>query len=150
VTKSRRPLCSAQRPFQNAFATADGRKLHLPIELRLAVITDIESANKFLHSYYIEEFNKKFSLSLNVGKSVFESQPDEGKIDLTLAVLSERTVDCGHTNQFEKHFYRMLDKNGNQIHFRKGTKAMVIKAYDGQKFCCVNDRDIYALEEMRV
>ena len=32
----------------------------LPIELRLAGITDIESANEFLHSY-IEEFNKKFS-----------------------------------------------------------------------------------------
>lgn len=120
----------------------------LPIELRLAGITDIESANKFLHSYYTEAFNKKFSLSLNVSKSVFESQPDEGKIDLTLAVLSERTVDCGHTIQFEKHFYRMLDKNGNQIHFSKGTKAMVIKAYDGRKFCCVNDKDIYALEEI--
>lgn len=119
----------------------------LPIELRLAGITDIESANEFLHSY-IEEFNKKFSLPLNVSKSVFESQPDEEKINLILAVLTERTVDCGHAIQFEKHFYRMLDRNGKQIHFRKGTKAMVIKAYDGRKFCCVNDKDIYALEEI--
>lgn len=119
----------------------------LPIELRLAGITDIESANEFLHSY-IEEFNKKFSLPLNVSKSVFESQPDEEKINLTLAVLTERTVDCGHAIQLEKHFYRMLDKNGKQIHYRKGTKTMVIKAYDGRKFCCVNDKDIYALEEI--
>lgn len=48
--------------------------------------------------------------------------------------------------QFEKQYYRMLDAHGHQIHYRKGTKVMVIKAFDGNLFCCVNDRDIYALE----
>ena len=40
----------------------------------------------------------------------------------------------------------MLDCNGNQIHYRKGTKVMVISALDGKLFCTVNDTDVYALE----
>lgn len=119
----------------------------LPIELRLAGITDIDSANKFLYSY-IKEFNKKFSLPLNGTKSVFEAQPDAERINLTLAVLTERTVDCGHAIRFRKHFYKMIDKEGMQVHYLKGTKVMVIQAFDGSMYCCVNDKDIYALEEI--
>lgn len=119
----------------------------LPVELRLAGITDISSANEFLHSY-IKEFNAKFALPCNGIRSVFEVQPDAEKINLTLAVLTERTVDCGHAVQFRKHFYRMLDKNGMQVHYLKGTKVMVVQAFDSSMFCCVNDKDIYALEEI--
>ena len=119
----------------------------LPIELRLAGVTDINKANEFLHSY-IKEFNEKFALPLYGIKSVFEMQPSKEKINLTLAVLTERTVDCGHAIQFEKKFYKMIDYKGVQIHYRKGTKVMLIKAFDRSMFVCVNDKDIYALEEI--
>lgn len=119
----------------------------LPIELRLAGITDINSANEFLYSY-IKRFNKKFQLPLHDIKSVFETQPSQEKINLTLAVLTERTVDCGHAIQFQKHFYRMMNQEGTQVHYRKGTKVMVIRAFDGNLYTCVNDKDIYALEEI--
>lgn len=117
----------------------------LPVELRLAGVTTIGSANEFLNSY-IKEFNGRFALPLHSIKSVFEAQPSDEKINLTLAVLDERTVDCGHALQFQNQHYRMLDGDGHQVHYRKGTKAMVIKAFDGSLFCCVNDRDIYALQ----
>ena len=120
----------------------------LPIELRLAGVTDIHKANEFLHSY-IKEFNEKFSLPLYGIKSVFETQPSKEKINLTLAVLTERTVDAGHAIQFEKKFYKMIDHKGVQIHYRKGTKVMLIKAFDKSMFVCVNDKDIYALEEIQ-
>ena len=42
----------------------------------------------------------------------------------------------------------MIDKNGNPIHYHKGTKVMVIQAYDKQQFCCVNDKEVYSLEEI--
>ena len=119
----------------------------LPIELRLAGVTDINKANEFLHSY-IKEFNEKFALPLYGIKSVFEMQPSKEKINLTLAVLTERTVDCGHAIQFEKKFYKMIDYKGVQIHYRKGTKVMLIKAFDRSMFACVNDKYIYALEEI--
>ena len=119
----------------------------LLVEFRIAGVTDINKANEFLHSY-IKEFNEKFALPLYGIKSVFEMQPSKEKINLTLAVLTERTVDCGHAIQFEKKFYKMIDYKGVQIHYRKGTKVMLIKALDRSMFACVNDKYIYALEEI--
>jgi hypothetical protein len=117
----------------------------LPIELRLAGIATIDAANEFLKSY-LKEFNEKFALPIQSSKSVFEKQPKDEKINLILAVLTERTIDCGHAIQFKNNHYRLLDSKGHQVHYRKGTKAMVIQAFDSDLFCCVNDRDIYALE----
>ena len=117
----------------------------LPIEFRLNEIATIEEANEFLNSY-IKEFNEKFALPLNGIKSVFETQPPIEKINLTLAVLCERIVDTGHCLRHGNNYYKMLDKKGLQVHYRKGTKTMFIEAFDGDKYCCVNDTDIYALE----
>lgn len=120
---------------------------HLPIELRLAGISTIDAANEFLNSY-IKEFNAKFVLPLNGIKSVFEVQPENEKINLILAVLCERTVDTGHCLRYANKYYRMLDSKGHQVHYRKGTKVMFIQAFDGRQYCCVNDKNIYALEEI--
>lgn len=119
----------------------------LPIELRLAGVATIDNANEFLNSH-IKEFNEKFALPLNGIKSVFVEQPLNEKINLTLAVLCERTVDTGHCLRHDKKYYRMLDKSGLQVHYRKGTKTMLIQAFDGNKYCCVNDKDIYVLEDI--
>lgn len=117
----------------------------LPVELRLAGIATIDAANEFLYSY-IKKFNEKFALPLDDIKSVFDSQPSDEKINLTLAVLDERTVDNGHCIQFKNQYYRMLDARGMQVHYLKNTKVLVIKAFDGNLFCCVNDKDIYSLD----
>jgi transposase len=117
----------------------------LPVELRLAGIATIDAANEFLKSY-LKEFNEKFALPIQSSKSVFEKQPKDEKINLILAVLTERTIDCGHAIQFKNSHYRLLDSKGHQVHYRKGTKTMVIQAFDSNLFCCVNDKDIYALE----
>lgn len=119
----------------------------LPAELRLAGVTTIDGANEFLNSY-IKKFNAKFALPIHSTKSVFEVQPSDEKINLILAVLAERTIDSGHCIQHARHYYRLLDTHGMQIHYLKGTKVMTIKAFDGSMYCCVNDKDIYSLEEI--
>ena len=119
----------------------------LPVELRLAGITAIEAANEFLNSY-IKKFNAKFALPVHGIRSVFEIQPENEKINLILAVLDERTVDCGHCIQFQHAHYRMLDERGLQVYYRKGTKVMVVQAFNNSLYCCVNDKDIYALEKI--
>ena len=119
----------------------------LPVELRLAGITTIEGANEFLHSY-IKKFNAKFSLPIHHTKSVFVEQPSDETINLILAVLNERTVDCGHCIRFQNQHYRMLDNRGLKVHYRNGTETMVIQAFDGSLYCCVNDKEIYALEKV--
>ena len=119
----------------------------LPVELRLAGITTIDAANEFLNSY-IKEFNAKFSMPLNGIKSAFEEQPSDARINLILAVLTERTVDSGHCIKYMNNYYKMLDSRGSQVHYLKGTKAMLIEAFDGNKYCCVNDSEVYALEQI--
>ena len=134
----------AKGRVERMFQTLQSR---LPVEMRLRGITTLDEANEFLKSY-LKEFNAKFALPLDGIKSVFETQPSDEKINLILAVLTERTVDSGHCIQFQNKYYRMLDSNGSQIHYKKGTKVMVIQAFDTRRFCCVNDKDIYALEEI--
>lgn len=134
----------AKSRVERMFKTLQSR---LPVELRLAGITQIDAANEFLRSY-IDRYNTEFALPLDGIKSVFEKQPDDETINLTLAVLSERIVDSGHSIQTGKKHYRMLDKDGHQVHYKKGTKVIVIKAFDGQMFCSVNDDTVLSLEEI--
>ena len=95
----------AKGRVERMFQTLQSR---LPVEMRLAGITTIDEANEFLNSY-IKEFNAKFALPLNGITSVFEEQPEDEKINLILAVLTERTVDSGHCLKFRNKYYRMLN-----------------------------------------
>lgn len=115
-------------------------------ELRLANITTIEEANAFLPSFLVK-YNSKFALCIDNTKSVFEKQPDLKKINLTLAVLSRRIVDTGHSICFKNKHYRTVNSVGTPIYFGKGTKAMVIEAFDKKLYATVED-SIFALEEI--
>lgn len=121
-------------------------QLRLIPELRLANITSIEEANAFLPAF-LDKYNSKFALCIDNTKSVFEKQPSAQKINLTLAVLARRTIDTGHSICFKKKFYRPVNSFGTPIYFGKGTKCMVIKAFDNSLFVTVED-SIFALEEI--
>lgn len=116
--------------------------------LRLENISTIEEANLFLVKY-IKQFNKQFALDINHNKSVFEKQPDEQNINLTLAVLSERIIDSGHSIRYNKKYYRLVNRVNSPIYFNKGTKCMVIKSFDEKLFASV-DNSTFALEEIPV
>lgn len=115
-------------------------------ELRLANITTIEEANAFLPSF-LDKYNSKFALCIDNIKSVFEKQPSEQKINLILAILSRRIVDTGHSICFKKKHFRTVNSVGTPIYFGKGTKAMVIEAFDKKLYATVED-NIFALEEI--
>ncbi len=87
-------------------------------------------------------------MCINNNKSVFENQPSEEKINLTLAVLCKRAIDSGHSIKYNKHYYRFINKCGKPIYFNKGTKYIVIKALDGSLFATI-DESIFALEEIQ-
>jgi hypothetical protein len=136
-------VAQAKGRVERMFETLQSR---LPIELRLAGVTTIEQANEFLHSY-VKEFNAKFALPLEHIKSVFETQPSLEKINLTLAVISGRSIDCGHCIKYQNKYYKTIDNNNNPIYFRKGTEALVIKAFNGELYATVNDT-VYAMDEV--
>lgn len=121
-------------------------QLRLIPELRLANITTIEEANKFLPAF-LEKYNSKFALPIDNTKSVFENQPSLQKINLTLAVLSRRTIDTGHSICFKKKYYRTINNIGTPIYFGKGTKCMVIESFDKKLYATIEDH-IFALEEI--
>ena len=129
--------------IERAFQTLQQR---LPQELRLAGITTIEQANQFLVNY-IKKFNKQFALCINHTKSVFEKQLDEKKINLTLAVLTKRIIDKGHSIKFNNKYYRLVNRLNTPIYFNHGTTCIVIKSFDHQLYATVNDT-VFALEEI--
>ena len=129
--------------IERAFQTLQQR---LPQELRLAGISTIEEANKFLVEY-IKKFNKQFALCINHNKSVFEKQPDEKKINLILSVLTKRVIDKGHSIKFNNNYYRLVNRVNTPIYFNHGTTCIVIKAFDNQLYATVNDT-VFALEEI--
>ncbi len=126
---------------ERMFGTLQSR---LPIELRLANVSSIEKANEFLNSY-IKKFNKQFALPIDNIKSVFETQPDIEKINLTLAVLSSRKIDNGSCLKYQNEYYVPLNSQGIAVHHRKGTTAMVIKSFNGELYSCIGEQ-VYALE----
>ncbi|MBZ9623378.1 ISNCY family transposase [Clostridium sp. FP2] len=131
----------AKGRVERMFQTLQSR---LPLEMRLAGINTIEQANEFLNSY-IKEFNAQFALPVDNIKSVFETQPDIEKINLTLAVLTSRKVDNGSCIKFKKNYYLPVDCNGYPVHYRKGTVGTVIQSFNGEIFLCVDEK-VYALD----
>ena len=121
-------------------------QLRLIPELRLANITTIEEANNFLPTF-LEKYNSKFALYIDNTKSVFEKQPSKEKINLTLAVLSRRVIDTGHSICFKNKHYRTINSVGTPIYFGKGTKCMVIEAFDKTLYATIED-SIFSLEEI--
>jgi transposase len=134
-------VAQAKGRVERMFQTLQSR---LTVEMRLAGITTLEQANEFLNSY-IKEFNAQFALPINSIKSVFEKQPDDEKINLTLAVLDKRKIDSGSCIKFKKQYYIPTNKDGIAVHYHKGTYGMVIQAFDKKLYFCVNDQ-VYALE----
>lgn len=134
-------VAQAKGRVERAFQTLQQR---LPIALRLAGVTTIREANIFLNSY-IKEYNAKFALPINHNKSVFEKQPEPEIINQTLAVLTERSVDCGHCIKFQKQYYKMTNEWGLQVHYHKGTKGLVIQTFDQKLLFSVNN-NVYELE----
>lgn len=134
-------VAQAKGRVERMFGTLQSR---LPIELRLNNVSSIEEANEFLNSY-IKKFNKQFALPIDSNKSVFELQPDIEKINLTLAVLSSRKIDNGSCLKYQNEYYLPVNSHGLAVHHRKGTTAMVIKAFDGELYSCIGE-EVYALE----
>lgn len=131
----------AKGRVERMFGTLQSR---LPVELRLAAVSSIEEANEFLN-HYVKKFNKHFALPSDNIKSVFETQPDNEKINLTLAVLASRKIDNGSCLKYNKSYYLPVNSQGVAVHHRKGTTAMVIKSFSGDLYTCIGE-EVYALE----
>ena len=78
---------------ERSFGTWQGR---LPQELRLAGITTIEGANKFLREKYTKEFNSKFSVPAAEKGTAFR-RTSRGDLNWIFTVQTERVVGKDNT-----------------------------------------------------
>lgn len=128
--------------------TLQGR---LPVELTRHGITTITEANTFLSDYLIT-FNAQFSLKDEKDEqtSTFLQAPDEQEINAILAVISNRVVDAGHSIKYHNAYYQPWAQEPISRHpkfFAKGTKAFVIKAFDGTLLANIKD-ELYILRKV--
>ena len=108
----------------------------LPLELKIAGITNIEDANKFVESY-LDKFNNQFALPINYTTSVFE-KVDTNLINSTLSIIDKRTFDKGCSIKYKNKVYCAYRYN-KQMNYCRGTKCLVIQTYDGKLLCNVDD-----------
>ena len=138
-------VAQAKGRVERLFQTLQSR---LPIELQLYNITTIEAANAFLVSY-VDKFNEQFSLPIHNNKNVFVQQPNQDDINLILAVITPRVIDAGHCVRYKKEYYLPVNKNGMSHYYLKGTKALVIEAFDKTLYATV-DETVFALQKVEV
>ncbi|WP_459076801.1 ISNCY family transposase [Herbivorax alkaliphila] len=136
-------VAQAKGRVERIFETLQSR---LPLEMRLAGVKDIKSANEFLNSY-IKKFNARFALQVDNSKSVFEKQPSVEEINLILSVISKRKIDNGHCIKYNNKFFIPVNNQNSPVYYRKKTEALVIKSFDGSLYVNINDT-IYGLNEI--
>jgi len=128
--------------------TLQGR---IPVELVRKGITTIEAANAFLWEY-LPKFNAQFSLKdeKDLNTSTFLQAPSEADINSILAVVSQRIIDCGHSIKYHNSYYQPCVQYPSGLHPRyyiKGTKALVIKAFDGTLLANIKE-ELFILKEV--
>ena len=141
VTIETTSVSQAKGMIERANQSFQGR---LAQELRLAGITTIEEANRYLCEVFIPSFNKHFASDLNEYHSVFEPLDDHQKINLTLAVISPRKFDNGSSIKYKNKYYQLHDSEDRLVCFKKGTECLVIKSLDENLYASVGD-SVYAL-----
>lgn len=83
----------ARGRMERNYGTWQGR---LPQELRLAGITTVEAANRFLRERYSAEFNRKFAVKATQPGSAFH-KCGRRDLDLVFSIQNERVVDKDNT-----------------------------------------------------
>jgi len=123
----------------------------VPVEFVRHGIATIEAANAFLWEY-LPRFNAQFSLKddKDLETSTFLDAPDESGINSILAVVSQRIIDAGHSIKYHNSYYQPCVQYPGGLHprfFLKGTKAFVIKTFDGTLLASIKE-ELYILKEV--
>jgi hypothetical protein len=99
-------------------------------ELRLAGISSIEEANKFLSGHYVEDLNKRFSLkpklSFNAHRPLNRSKQD---LDAVFSIIEDRTLTNDYTVRWRSRLFQVLKHQPSFLLPR--TKLTIEERLDG-------------------
>ena len=91
---------------ERSFGTWQSR---LPQELRLAAITRLDEANRFLREHYIAEFNRKFTVKASQRGTTFR-RCGRSDLDWIFSIQTERVVEKDNTVAIRDQWWQ-LDKS---------------------------------------
>ena len=136
-------VSQAKGLIERTNGTFQGRLVN---ELKLNGITTIEEANKYLLEVFVPYFNERFAMDYRKFESVFETSPNEEKINYTLAILTPRKIDNGNSIKYQNKYYQPY-QGDNLKCFLPKTECLVIKAYNGELLVTI-DEQVYELKEL--
>jgi hypothetical protein len=115
----------------------------LPVEFVRKNITTMEQANAYLWEY-LPVFNGKFSLKdeKDLAAGVFLQSPPMAEINAILAVVAPRVIDAGHSIRYCGSYYIPHKERAGRLfpaYYHKGTKSLVIRAFDGSLLASIRD-----------
>lgn len=116
----------AKGRIENLFGTLQDR---LVKELRLAGISDIVAANKFLKEVFLPEYNKRFSVAPRLSDNLHRPIEPGDNLDSVLSVQSDRAVNNDFTVRY-KNTWLQLDKVQPRL-VTAGAKVTVEERLDG-------------------
>ena len=98
----------AKGRIERLFGTLQDR---LVKELRLANISTIKEANKFLEEVFIPEFNQRFSVAAQKRGNLHRrlNTIEKGNLDKIFSVQNTRTVNNDFTIRFKGRWYQLLE-----------------------------------------
>ena len=136
-------VSQAKGLIERTNGTFQGRLVN---ELKLNGITTIEEANKYLIEIFVPKFNQKFAMDYKKFPSVFETAPDEEKINYTLAILTPRKIDNGNSIKYQNKYYQPYLNNELKCFLPK-TECLVIKAFNGELLVTIDEK-VFELKEL--
>ena len=97
----------------------------LPVEFKIAGITNIEDANIFLLEY-IQKFNIKFAVEPEDSISAYRSIPESLSVEHVLSVKQDRVVDNGSVfSIYNKHFQVVYGDETSSIPPKSKVKVLI-------------------------
>ena len=136
-------VSQAKGLIERTNGTFQGRLVN---ELKLNGITTIEEANKYLLEVFVPYFNERFAMDYRRFESVFETSPNEEKINYTLAILTPRKIDNGNSIKYQNKYYQPYQGDNIKCFLPK-TECLIIKAYNGELLVTIEEQ-VYELKEL--
>lgn len=127
---------------ERSFGTLQWR---LPQEMRIAGVSTLDEANRFLH-HYISKFNQQFAIMDGIS-SCFEKQLSKEQIEKILVTYTKRTVTNGHDIVINYKHYALLNAHNEHKFLRPKSKVTVITMMNNSRYVLHNDK-LYELEEI--
>ena len=136
-------VSQAKGLIERTNGTFQGRLVN---ELKLNGIIDIDKANNYLTQIFVPKFNSKFAMNYKSFPSIFESSPNEEKINYTLAVLTSRKIDNGNSVKYYNKYYQLYSNNELKC-FKPKSEVLVIKAFNNELLATIDEK-VYELKEL--